>query len=804
MKKFIAILLVAVMSLTGILFVACQKADVILVLHPNNGEPNRVIHYTSETVLPHFTYGDKTFGGWYFDENFEKPFSTENLEGRVNLYAKWNDNSSATEKVTVTFVYNDGLTDNKTVTIDKGATVNLSNPTRSGYTFDGWYTQVSGGIKWSANTSVSQNLSLYAHWTANGQVEPNPSPVDLSAVFNQYTDISSWNFAVSLTTDDGNELYEYCGDKISYKYTGDDGKTYTDYLELSGTYYYYLDNGDGTYTKYSEESDEFSEAYAYMSIVDLTLIGKYSFVESNGYYAAEKPNEAGNDVLGEYINYTWKTFNVYIANGKITKLVGIMNDDYTMAFEFSKYGQITVTLPEATEGGSSGGGDGDPLPTEPKGVMENQVYNADTFDNSNLQDKLLSVENAIGLPSTGTYNALVIPVQFKGDTITQTQLNNLNVAFNGTSTETGWESVKTFYQKSSYGNLNLTFDIQPVFQASSTASYYSNYKGTFEYSDGTTQEKDGSALILEQALAWCVEQGIDLSKYDINNDGCIDAVYLIYSENVDYDSAAFFWAYVTWYGGETQYGGLDAFYYLFAGFDFMTEGLNQKPGMKINAETYIHETGHLLGLDDYYDYETSQGGNQGLGGADMMDYNVGDHGVYSKIMLGWLDPTIITSTQTVTIKSSQAEGYAILIPLNFDNTYFCEYLLIDLYSAQGVNAMGASQTNTILYGGAEYGVRIYHVTSWAKDPYNNSYGSFTDCNNSNSNIPLIKLIEADGETSSSVSGSWASESDLWQTGDTFSKVFQQYMRNDGKTLNFDISITDVSAQSATITITFAV
>ncbi len=193
--------------------------------------------------------------------------------------------------------------------------------------------------------------------------------------------------------------------------------------------------------------------------------------------------------MGEYINYTWKTFNVYIANGKITKLVGIMNDDYTMTFEFSKYGQITVTLPEATEGGSSGGGDGDPLPTEPKGVMENQVYNADTFDNSNLQDKLLSVENAIGLPSTGTYNALVIPVQFKGDTITQTQLNNLNVAFNGTSTETGWESVKTFYQKSSYGKLNLTFDIQPVFQASSTASYYSNYKGTFEYSDGTTQEK---------------------------------------------------------------------------------------------------------------------------------------------------------------------------------------------------------------------------------------------------------------------------------------------------------------------------
>ena len=311
-------------------------------------------------------------------------------------------------------------------------------------------------------------------------------------------------------------------------------------------------------------------------------------------------------------------------------------------------------------------------------------------------------------------------------------------------------------------------------------------------------------MLLEQALAWCVDRGIDLSQYDTNNDGCIDAVYLIYSEDVDYTNADFYWAYVTWYYGSNTYGELEPYFYLFAGFDFMDENLNKMPGVTVNAETYIHETGHLLGLDDYYDYDENSGSNQGLGGADMMDYNVGDHGVYSKIMLGWITPEIVTSTQTITIKSSQAQegNRVILIPLNWNNSYFCEYLLIDLYTATGLNEMGSQQTNSILYKGAQYGVRIYHVSSSINNPYSDDYGSFTDNNNSVSSIPLIKLVEADGKTSSSTSGSWASANDLWQAGQSFNNVFPQYTRNDGKLLNFNITIGSVSAEEATITITY--
>ena len=115
--------------------------------------------------------------------------------------------------------------------------------------------------------------------------------------------------------------------------------------------------------------------------------------------------------------------------------------------------------------------------------------------------------------------------------------------------------------------------------------------------------------------------------------------------------------------------------------------------------------------------------------------------------------------------------------------------------------MGASQQNTILYGGAKYGVRIYHVSSSINNPYNDEYGSFTDNNNSYSNIPLIKLVEADGNDSIA-NGDYASQNDLWQAGDTFSSVYSEYMRNDGKTLNFDISIESVSATEATVTVTY--
>jgi len=58
----------------------------------------------------------------------------------------------------------------------------------------------------------------------------------------------------------------------------------------------------------------------------------------------------------------------------------------------------------------------------------------------------------------------------------------------------------------------------------------------------------------------------------------------------------------------------------------------------IDAHMLVHETGHMLGLEDYYSYS---GLENPCGGVDMMDLNVGDHDAYSKMVLGWVNPYVV-------------------------------------------------------------------------------------------------------------------------------------------------------------------
>lgn len=41
----------------------------------------------------------------------------------------------------------------------------VNSPTRSNYRFDGWYTSVSGGTEYTSTTAVTDNITLYAHWS---------------------------------------------------------------------------------------------------------------------------------------------------------------------------------------------------------------------------------------------------------------------------------------------------------------------------------------------------------------------------------------------------------------------------------------------------------------------------------------------------------------------------------------------------------------------------------------------------------------------------------------------------------------
>lgn len=441
--------------------------------------------------------------------------------------------------------------------------------------------------------------------------------------------------------------------------------------------------------------------------------------------------------------------------------------------------------------------------------MPTQVYDETKHSDKRMQDYLLDYNGAIGLSSTGTYDVLVIPIEFKlGSSFKQSELDKLDKAFNGTEADTGYESVKTYYQKSSYDKLNMSFDVVSPYKTKYNARYYNNYYEEVKFDNGDTGYQYGEEVILLEALRY-YETILDLSKYDYNNDNVIDGVYLIYNHSIDYyDDDSIFWAFTTWYTAPSDlnqtFDGLDAYYYMFAGYDFIEEDTNsgkevngKVDGLKINATTFIHETGHMLGIDDYYDYYHEEGSDMGLGGVDIMDGNNGDHNAYSKIMMNWITPKIITESVQITINPITQSCDVILIPLDYNNTYMCEYLLIDLYTNDGLNQMQDSIGN--MYG-TNYGLRIYHVSSSANYPYSDDYHSYTDNNNSLSKIPLIKLVEADGEKN--FNGGYAEASDLWTKGQSLSSIFGKYTRNDGKFVNFDIVINSVSPTEAIITIEY--
>lgn len=76
----------------------------------------------------------------------------------------WNNSSPGTFSGT-TYTYGEGsgyITANY-----KNNSVNLPKPTKSGYTFVGWYTASSGGTKVNNTYTPTENITLYARWSAN-------------------------------------------------------------------------------------------------------------------------------------------------------------------------------------------------------------------------------------------------------------------------------------------------------------------------------------------------------------------------------------------------------------------------------------------------------------------------------------------------------------------------------------------------------------------------------------------------------------------------------------------------------------
>ena len=113
---------------------------------------------------------------------------------------------------------------------------------------------------------------------------------------------------------------------------------------------------------------------------------------------------------------------------------------------------------------------------------------------------------------------------------------------------------------------------------------------------------------------------------------------------------------------------------------------------RVDAHTYIHETGHLLGLEDYYDSSSPDLYSRiaPLGRMDMMDCSLGDMNCFSKMLLGWERPFIPTEDCEITLHQSSGNNECILLSPSWNSTLFDQYLLLEFYAPTGLNRVDAT------------------------------------------------------------------------------------------------------------------
>ena len=248
-------------------------------------------------------------------------------------------------------------------------------------------------------------------------------------------------------------------------------------------------------------------------------------------------------------------------------------------------------------------------------------------------------------PHTGSPKALVILAEFQDTTFTIQDTKNVftNYLMNeGHFTDSrygqnqNYKGVRGYFKDCSYGKFTPEFDVVgPIKLPKKHAIYGAG--------------NDRMDLLLADACA-AVDDLVDFTKYDANNDGIVDLVYIIYaghSANYRNNKVSNIWPKsgtvtisdtfdgksIRRYGVSNELNGSDK---------------TSKNNKKINGiGLFCHEFSHTLGLPDIYAYHTDAENqdDQGMEFWDLMDGGTGVRGgrvpasylAWEREVMGWMN-----------------------------------------------------------------------------------------------------------------------------------------------------------------------
>lgn len=332
------------------------------------------------------------------------------------------------------------------------------------------------------------------------------------------------------------------------------------------------------------------------------------------------------------------------------------------------------------------------------------------------------------IPHFGDQRGLVILVEYPNQGFT---IGNPNKYFSRMLNEEDFSdygstgSARDFFITNSSGNYRPTFDVYGPVMLANNYSYYGGRDDLLAYE-----------MVIEACRS--LEDEIDFSLYDTDEDGVIDNVYIFYAGfgEADGGDKATVWPH-SWDLSEANpdqeyyIGGLRLNHYA------CSNELQFDSDFPDGIGSFIHEFSHVLGLPDLYDI---YGGNSFTPGSwsilDVGSYNNNsrtppNYSAYERAALDWLTPVELTEDGTYTLENLADSNTAYKIRTENEHEFF----LLENRQQTG--------NDTYLPG---HGMLVWHID------FNQHIWDINEVN-ANRHHQRVDLIEADDDlTPSTIDG----------------------------------------------------
>lgn len=272
---------------------------------------------------------------------------------------------------------------------------------------------------------------------------------------------------------------------------------------------------------------------------------------------------------------------------------------------------------------------------------------------------------------TGSPHALIILVQFTDNRFKVSDPHQYYTDFlnkEGFSQDGGTGSVRDYFVASSAGKFTPVFDLYgPVTLPNKTAYYGEN--------DYWGNDKRPGEMVRDACKLLDTE--IDFSKYDLDGDGYVDNIYVIYagqgeaSYGADETIWPHRWSMSAALGSSPSYDGVKV-----ESYGCCNEWDNIRA---CGIGTFCHEFGHVMGLPDLYStmYDSASASIT-PGSWDVMDYgsynNDGrtppSYSIFERNAMGWIEPIVLSGPESVTLGNIHDTNQGAIMPTGDRNEFF--------------------------------------------------------------------------------------------------------------------------------------